>query len=246
MVALTSKDWCHSIITSWTMHHGAAIFAKKEDRVYRRNTERWLKFGVKALTLHFNKVQQTYTSTSFAIAGKQYLATTLFYYKPVVLNLFWPMNRLLKNIRWTILLFWYGMNNLSTLYCTQVSERFIKDLWNSTTTRNSGPPVIHLNHVENHCYTVSLHPIHANQLYASDVPGCTRTKKQCSEAFRFFARQPRTLRRVKSVDRWHRKNLASIVTKPSFMTWRSKQVSCDLSCWTAVHKLFWARPRWVW
>jgi len=52
------------------MHHGAAIFAKK-DRFNRRKTESLLKFGVNKLTLHFNKVQQTYTSTIFAIAGKQ-------------------------------------------------------------------------------------------------------------------------------------------------------------------------------
>jgi len=55
-------------------------FSQKEELAYRHNTERWLKFGVKAQTLHF-KAQQTYTSTSFAFAGKQSLVTTLLWHK---------------------------------------------------------------------------------------------------------------------------------------------------------------------
>jgi len=52
--------------------------SQKEDLVYWHNTERY--FSAKTLKLHF-KGQQTYMSTSFAIAGKESLVTTLLYYK---------------------------------------------------------------------------------------------------------------------------------------------------------------------
>ena len=56
MIALTCKDWCHSIMSSRTMRHGATIFAK-----WRASLLAKLYFGVKALTLHF-KGQQTYAN----------------------------------------------------------------------------------------------------------------------------------------------------------------------------------------
>jgi len=39
-----------------------------------------------------------HTLTSFTVAGKQSLVTTLIYYKPVVLKLFWLMDHLSKKI----------------------------------------------------------------------------------------------------------------------------------------------------
>jgi len=57
------------------IHHVATIFAKRKAGC-RHISKLQLKFGLKALTLHF-KAQKTYMSTSFSISGKQWLVTTL-------------------------------------------------------------------------------------------------------------------------------------------------------------------------
>jgi len=59
------------------------MLPQSSQKIARLLAERYLTeryFGVKALTLQF-KGQQTYTSTSFAFAGKQSLVTALLYYK---------------------------------------------------------------------------------------------------------------------------------------------------------------------
>jgi len=54
--------------------------SQKEEQVYRHNTDRYLKFGAKTPTLHF-EAQRMYTTTSSAIADRQSLVTALLYYK---------------------------------------------------------------------------------------------------------------------------------------------------------------------